>query len=190
VEIVYIDIVLINLDKDKERLKIASEHLKKNGIEFERIPGVIHEDRYRGCSIAMVNALKAIPEGGIIFEDDVLLKDFYIPDLPDGWDLLYFGANLQAPTERINDEIVRVYGAWTAHAIMYSEKAVKKILETYSYDLHGPHDNFLKNEFNAKNNCYMVTPMQAYQRPSYSHLEKRNVNYTRIMDMNYDKYIN
>ena len=183
------EVVLINLDKDTERLDIVSKHLNEKGIEFKRISGVEHDNKHKGFSMATVNALKEIPNGGIIFEDDVLLNDFYIPELPEDWDILYFGANLQAPTERVSKDIVRVLGAWTTHAVMYSSKAVRNILALYDYDIHGVYDEFLRRDFNPINNCYMLTPMIAYQRPSYSHILNSYVDYREAMDLNYNKYI-
>lgn len=183
------DIVLINLDKDGLRLKDSKRELDKFGLKFRRIPGVYDEVPGRGFSEAMVNALMAIPNGGIIFEDDIELDDFYIPDLPDNWDMLYFGANLQEKTSRVNDQLVRVYGAWTTHAILYSEKAVQKILSVYEYETCGIYDDWLKRKFLRQNNCYMITPMIAYQRESFSNMIKQQASYRKGFDENYNKYV-
>lgn len=181
------DIVLINLDKDKERLKRSTKQLEKYGLSFKRIPGVLHDEPWKGFNAAYMNALRAIPNGGIIFEDDVELDRFYIPDLPDDWDLLYFGANLKEPTEPYNDELVRVLGAWTTHAVMYSKKCVKKILEQFD-DTYAC-DDWLKRFFLRENKCYLTTPMQAYQASGFSNLMKQQVDYRKVLDNNYKKYV-
>lgn len=180
------DCVLINLDKDSERLESVTEHLNGWGIEFRRIPGVEHEDPKTGFNIAMMNALKSIPNGGIIFEDDVLLLDWFIPELPHDYDLCYFGANLKDKTERVNDRLVRVYGAWTTHAVMYSKQGVEKAMQ---FDFSCVYDDWLRNEYAKRNKCYMVTPMIAYQREGYSNIELSHSRYTDVMNENYKTFV-
>lgn len=184
------DIVLINLDKDTERLERSKKELSKFNLTFKRIPGIVDDNPQRGFSLAMVNALNAIPNGGVIFEDDVMLLDFNIPDLPDGWDMLYLGANLRKHTTRVNDQLVRVFGAWTTHAVLYSMQGVEKVLSQYCYESHGIYDEWLRTEFNAANNCYMVTPMQAYQYPGQSNIFGIYGDYREGMDNNFKKYTN
>ena len=181
------DIVLINLDRDVERLEQSKRELEKFDISFERIPGVYNPIPWKGFNKAYMNALRAIPSGGIIFEDDIELDSFYIPDLPKGWDMLYFGCNLQEPTDRINDELVRVFGAWTTHAILYSAQCVKNILREFDPE-EVVYDEWLRREFCRRNNCYMTTPMQAYQRDGYSNLMKTQANYRAGFDSNYNKF--
>jgi hypothetical protein len=139
-------------------------------------------------NLSMTKALTMIYDGGFIFEDDILLNDFFIPDLPDDWDMLYLGANLTAPAIRINEYIVKLTGAYTTHAILYREGVAERIIMEYDYSKI--YDAYLNSEFIKKNNCYMVTPMQAYQRPSYSYILKHDVDYTEAMNTNYNKYIN
>ena len=183
------EIVILNLDKDTERLQQSTEELAAHGLSFKRIPGILDSDKARGFSRAMISALEAIPDGGIIFEDDIQLEDFYIPRLPSGWDMLYFGANLQGNTRRIRRDLVQLTAAWTTHAILYSGKAVKKILEEYRYQEHGIYDNWLKEDFIRRNKCYMVTPMIAYQRPDDSRLFGGWADYRQVMDENYSRYV-
>jgi len=182
-------IVLINLDKDRDRLRESESVLKRFGLSFERIPGVVNKDREKGFSLAMINALTAIPNGGMIMEDDIELKEYRIPRLPDNWDMLYLGANLNGRTERVSRDLVRVFSAYTTHAVLYADKAVKKILSEYDYDKHGVYDKWLADHFLRENNCYMVTPMQAYQRRGYSSILGHNVDYSVRMNMNYQKYV-
>lgn len=181
-------IVLINLAKDKQRLEQSRAELSKYGLDFKRIPGVLMTNRGKGFSEAMVKALKAIPKGGIIFEDDIELDDFYIPDLPEGWDMLYFGANLQEKTIPVNENLVRVLGAWTTHAILYSEQGVHKVLSQYDYEKDGIYDDWLKREFCRNNNCYLLTPMIAYQREGFSNIEQKEASYREGFNENYKKY--
>lgn len=181
------DIIVINLDRDTERLMLCKKELEKFGLTFKREPGI--PDPARGNSQAMMNALKKLPEGGIIFEDDVELRDLSLPELPDDWDLLYFGANVVGPVERVNEDLVRLSAAWCAHAILYSKKGVKKVLSQYDYDQHGIYDDWLRKEFIRKNNCYLVTPMQAYQRKGYSNVLGRNVSYYHALEENYNIHV-
>lgn len=183
------DIVVINLDKDKDRLRVFKKQMNRFGLTFKRVPGVIDESPAKGFSKATMNALKEIPDGGIIFEDDVELKDLFLPELPSGWDMIYFGANITEPVIKINDNLVRLFGAWTTHAILYSENAVSKILKEYDYDTCGIYDDWLRRIFLRKNNCYMVTPMQAYQRKGFSNVLNHEADYYHALDYNYNKYI-
>ena len=182
--------VIINLDKDTERLVESLDILASFGIFPERIPGVVSEQSWEGFSMAMISALEAIKneEMAIIFEDDVLLKSWDIPELPDNFDMVYLGANLTKKTDRINKDFVKVNGAWTTHAIIYSKKGVEEILNQYDLS-HGIYDEWLRTSFNKNNNCYMLTPMIAYQRECYSNIQDKNVSYTDAMIENYNKFV-
>lgn len=181
------DIIVINLDRDTERLRLFKKEMDKFGLTFKREPGIL--DPARGNSQAMMNALNKLPDGGIIFEDDVELRDLSLPELPDNWDLIYFGANITDPVHRYSKDLVKLTGAWCAHAILYSKQGVKKVLSQYDYDKHGIYDDWLRKEFIRKNNCYLVTPMQAYQRKGYSNVLDRNVNYYHALDENYNIHV-
>lgn len=180
---------LLNLDKDTEKLRVSMEHLATFGIVPERIPGILDEDHERGFSLAMIEAIKAIRDEdvAVIFEDDILLTGWDIPQLPEVFDMVYLGANLQGPTERINERLIKITAAWTTHAVIYSRKGAEKVLSQYKVE-YGVYDNWLKEHFHKDNNCYLVTPMIAYQRPGYSEIKDVEVDYTEVMNINYNTY--
>ena len=182
--------VIINLDKDIERLKESLDNLNQFGIYPERISGVVSNTSAEGFSMAMINALESIKdeEYAVIFEDDIELISWDLPELPDNFDMLYLGANLTDETERINDDLVKVKGAWTTHAIIYSKKGVSKILKQYDLG-KGIYDEWLRTKFNNQNECYLITPMIAFQRNGYSNIQGVEVDYTDVMLENYNKFV-
>jgi hypothetical protein len=143
-----------------------------------------HEDSYKGYMTDWLKMLKMFQgEPLMFFEDDFEFTDEFdevfpkaVAELPQSYDLLYLGANLQAPVTRHSEHLVRVNGAWLMHATLLSAKFIDYILEAYPrsniriadewYRRIAPHREF-----------YMTIPMISYQRKDYSDFVGRYVYY-------------
>ena len=145
----------INLDQDEEKRKSTETLLKRLGFtNVIRVPAVLHEKgRITGCAMSHYQVLKDAKPPFIIIEDDCALNKEFVSEIevPDNADALYLGIshwgrylNHSGPyvhTDKVNDEIVRVYNMLATHAIMYiSESYVdicKRIAYHYGYEVEG-----------------------------------------------------
>lgn len=130
-------------------------------------------------------------------EDDCIFRDLShvdqaLRELPEDWDLVYFGANLimwnngVAAPERYSEHLFRLSGAWTTHCVGYSRKMVPFILENQPGFSERMFDNYLSDVL-PQLKAYVIAPMVAYQRPHVSSIWGRFDDYTAIFDASQEK---
>lgn len=159
-----------------------------------------HEDSYKGYMTDWLKMLKMFQgEPLMFFEDDFEFTDDFdevfpkaVAELPQTYDMLYLGANLQAPVTRYSNHLARVNGAWLMHATLLSAKFIDFILENY------PHSNIrIADEWYRRiaphREFYMTMPMISYQRKDYSDFVGRYVYYdifsNKYYKRAYEKFI-
>jgi hypothetical protein len=184
-------ILVINLPHRTDRLNQARTEFSRNNLYITGViegvvntPGCIND----GFNKAQRNALEACKGPSLILEDDVIFSDIsHLPqaliDLPTDWDLCYLGANVIGTDlcswpepEYYTNNLRRVKQAWTTHAIAYSEKGLEWILKNWNYQDGTMYDDFLRQNL-EKLQAFIVYPMVADQRPGYSDIWTRDVNY-------------
>jgi hypothetical protein len=184
----HFDVVYLLTHSRKER---AVNECKRVGIEPVVCPSIKHEDKFVSATMSMISIFKMFTESEfdtcLILEDDVKFKNESTAFLG-GWDMVYLGGNYLPDGEIITPEYVdentrRIYNAWTAHAIGYTQKAVKWVLD--NYDSSKYLDTWLNHNMKALK-VYATVPMIAVQEPGYSGLWEREVNYTDIFDRSND----
>jgi len=182
------NIVCLSLKDRTDRRKQATEELGNQGINFEffnAIPG-----GFSGFNMSQKLIFGQYKNKGslLVFEDDV---EFLHPwedvsksleELPDDWDMIYFGANVRQPIERHSDHLLRLKNAWTSHAIGYSEKMVTYLSKNWSGKYTTPfvYDEWLRVYIQPKFNVFITDPMYCTQRRSFSDLMKTVSNYDII----------
>jgi hypothetical protein len=139
-------------------------------------PGM--DDPLMASSCTHVDALRGISGELLVCEDDVcflkqgreLFNKAY-DQLPEDWDMLYLGGNIHEPAEPFSENLYRIHkGVHCNHAILYSEKARSTILSTYDLwtnDIKA-YDHWLYMVGQGIMNCFIMSPIIAYQRPGYS----------------------
>jgi hypothetical protein len=183
---------VINLDHRPDRL----EAFQKQNFPFhiERFSGIIDKDGEVGCKKAHLGILtKQHKFPFVVFEDDCQLindccyVDKAMQQLPENWDMLYVGANLQEPLERYSENLFHLHGAWCAHAIIYnSQRVVDYIVE--NKDKKAALDDLCKTEVEKKFNCFVVYPMVAIQRGSNSNVVPGYRDYRKLLEDNFAKH--
>lgn len=185
-------IFCINLTKRPDRWEQSIKEFYKLHIDdVFRFAGIEDKDPLIGCGASHFSILKMWQNMGkhlIIFEDDVQFinnyKDIelYIKDaLSIGFDMLYFGANITTPIERVTDRLGILTHAQSTHAYCVHKDFIKHIL-SFEHMLGKPMDLIYAENIIPYNKCYITIPMLAIQRPSYSDIEKKNVNYEWMED--------
>lgn len=177
------NIFCINLNSRKKRKKWISKHLKKNKIHFKFYQTKLHKNPVRGCLESHLNIIKLSLSLNLsnvtIFEDDakIIRSIANLPDIPNDWNMLYYGGTVKNVIQVINKDLARVL-TWTTHAYtinLTDKKFVNDLLkmETYDKDI----DRFYVENIHPKYNAYMLTPMRIIQRDGYSDIENRKIQY-------------
>ena len=172
------DIVCINLETRKDRREYASKLFKQHEIPCRFVTVKKHpKGGIYGCFESHIQVIsEAYNEGRnnvLVFEDDLLLTDSYTREnvenaiqfmkSRDDWDIFYFGHilmnfdNLYFNTKPLQHfpNIIQ-YNPFTTHALVYSRRAMEKILDTFKPYLEMPmhFDLYLAGHAGLTNYCY------------------------------------
>lgn len=197
----------INLDSRPDRWQQAVIEFEREGLEVERIPGVIYsgaDDKLRnacvGCHLSHAEILRQAINGGyhsiLIMEDDIQFinplqptLDAAFEQLPDNWDMLYLGANIEHPMKRISANLARLSGARSTHAIVIRDSMYERLLAV-NLDLSIDHnDKYYEENIIPFYNCFITIPMIAIQRESYSDILGSYVRYQDWMLERYNRWL-
>lgn len=116
----------------------------------------------------------------LFLEDDCVFMDHghvdqALKDLPTGWDIVYFGCNIQGGKPvKITNSLFKISGAFTTHCIGYNKKCIPFILENQPGFSEQMYDNWLSGQ---QLNAYVINPMVAWQRPRHSKIWGHAVDY-------------
>lgn len=176
--------------------------------EFERV-GIKNVQRFsaftggwKGCAqshLAIIDANKNEPRF-TIFEDDVRFLHNPLEilakaesQLPAEWDMLYLGANPQAPMEKFSDNLFRLRKAWCAHAIIFNNRprkvidfitrhraSIKKIDVFYSDTIQEAYGEF---------GVFITNPLVASQENNFSDITNTQNTYYDTIINGYEKHI-
>ena len=196
----YFDIIYcINLDKRFDKWKQCEVEFAKNNLTVTRIPGIITNHFCKisppemGCSLSHAMCLQKMIEGGfkraLILEDDVQFIqngvhgvqkyfDNALGDIPKEWNQLYLSGNHVAQPQSINSFISRVRGTLTTTSYGISLEHAKKMLPIIRQGDYQV-DVCYKNE--QQEGCYAFTPGITSQRPGFSDIQGKHVNYSMLI---------
>ena len=186
--------VCINLDRRPERWQRIQSELARHGFEaverfaaidgdaVEKPGGWAHSAGAYGCLLSHVQVVSEARDSGaaniLIFEDDTVLDpefrnkfDRFIKEVPDDWDMLYFGALHKDEPGKISEHVARI----------------SRANSTYAYALkHTVFDAFIALNQRAENvidinsfllqqrfNCYCFMPNLAWVKTEYSDVQNR-----------------
>jgi hypothetical protein len=129
----------------------------------------------------------------LLVEDDLVLLDNFeevagkaLEQLPDDWDMFYFGANHSGHrTKQIAPNLLRCFGSACTHCVAFKDSIYDAILEL-------PEDRTIDWNIGYRLHelfrCYAAWPNTAIQKPGYSTLWLRSVDYTPLWDNKGGKY--
>lgn len=187
--------IVVNLDERLDRLSEVARELNSIGVEFERFSAIKHETGWKGYNASMLAILEENQEVESLFlvEDDCQFLDCShlreaIEELPKDWDGLWLGSNLQAlHSQRTSSHLYRLEHGWSTHAVVLTKKFRKWCLERWDREMI--FDEFLRVTAQPLNKCYVVFPMVAIQRPSYSDIRNDHMDYTETFKQASKKFI-
>lgn len=147
-----------------------------------------HAKAQLGCKLAHVGIVEKSRNLGFervaIFEDDVAFEAgafdaLYRFEPPEDWELMYLGANHREEPEDIGGGLVRLKKSFATHAYVIRDSVYDFILEN-ALESGVSFDRFLAENVHPMGRSYCFRPSIAYQKPGYSDILKRDVNYTQI----------
>lgn len=185
---------IINLKHRTDRREHIEQEVLKISNNYTIIDGIVDETKtcfqsQKKCiQLAKENQLPyvLVLEDDAVFTDDSfnILEHVFAEIQTMQWDMFFLGANLQAPANRVSDSVLKLNGAYAAHAYMVHERFYDIIINLphiCEMDVH--YHNLMPNH-----NIYMCDPMIAYQLPSHSDLQDGYRDYNQAMFNNYLKY--
>lgn len=190
----YFDTVyVVSLHERQDRRLIIEEEMKKEEIDFTFFDAVKDDIGWIGLMqtmrILFFDAAYKNKKNILIFEDDAtfLFSDIkwrmanILKQLKEDYHCLYLGCNLAFEPKKVSPNLLKVNAAYSTHAIAYGCDAIKMIADLLiNSNPEEPYDSFLVNNIQSLDKCYCVYPMLVSQKPGYSDIEKRVVNYDRL----------
>lgn len=184
----------INLLHRTDRYEHISSEIKKLPVDsFEIVEGII--DDTKTCFQSQKKCIRIAKERKLpyilVLEDDAvfteavgIFEDAFKTIQTMEWDMFFLGANLQKPANRVTTNILKITGAYAAHAYMVHERFYDTILNLphiCEMDVH-------YHDLMEHHNVYMCDPMIAYQLPSHSDLQDGFRDYNQAMYTNYLRF--
>ena len=197
----------INLDERKDRREHVEMQLNWMGITGERFSAVKTKFGAIGCTMSHIKCLEMAKERDydmvFICEDDIqfINKDTLhnsvnkFMETVKEWDVCIIGGNNGRPFKPVNEICVQVQNCQTTTGYVVKKhyydvllknfrESVQNLIRSQNIRLHAL-DIYWK-QLQGRDKWFLLIPIMAYQKEGYSDIEKKNVDYRRMM-ANYDK---
>lgn len=180
---------VINLDDRKDRLVSVMGEFNKVGIVVNRFPAIKHEDGVVGCKLSHLEIIKKAKYNDsinvLIFEDDVQFcngfSDFNFNIINDYmWDMFFLGSRQMSKPVTVSNMIVKLTKSWCAHAYMVNGNFYDKYIDVVENDNRAI--DVILGDLMPEINAYAFYPDLVIQRPDYSNILNRHVNYTGLFN--------
>lgn len=203
--------LVILTPNNNDRKNHIEKECKKYGLNPIMISAVMKKNNpVYGCLLSHLKCIEFSKKNNyekvLILEDDVIFKDTLPEYIEDDFDILYLGYNV-TDGYRYNKNYLKLKGVFTAHSYILNCNLFDKIIndlkcewwrniknkdlnsyeKKFNWDLHAI-DQYYSKIITKRNKTYGIYPMICYQKPSYSSIEKKQVDYTKIMYNNMNIY--
>jgi GR25 family glycosyltransferase involved in LPS biosynthesis len=196
------EIYCINLDRRPDRWKECQQEFKLHDLNVKRLSAIdskllTSSSLLSAAELATLRSHKMVLKLAksknyhtiFILEDDVEfhqnlteLFNSYIKEVPDDWDVLFFGANhsgnniwMEEPLIPLSQHVYKVNKSYSLHSYVVKNTVYDSLIEVLSAE-NGPCD-VLISDIQRHLNCYVFRPPLAWQRPSYSDIQEKFTNY-------------
>jgi GR25 family glycosyltransferase involved in LPS biosynthesis len=194
-------VFVVNLDNKvgRERMAVLDPHLKEHDIDYERWDATENTNGIVGLLWSMARLFRHCAQNGfdnvLVFEDDADIKiPFYPfmehvwPQMPKDYHCLALGTNLLQKPTRYSENILHIKSSYSTHAIVYSLEAMKLILPMIERHPFLAYDILLRDELQPLGKYYCTFPQLVMQRPGYSNIEKKEVDWAAISNFTYNAH--
>jgi hypothetical protein len=116
-----------------------------------------------------------VVEDDCIFTDEINNIDVYLNNLPEDWDMVYFGGNHQSFPTSVNDYFNKLHMTYTTHFIIFKNTIFQKIIDRITkMDIQL---DVMYCDLQREYNVYCTNKLIATQLPSYSDIEGGHTSY-------------
>ncbi len=192
-------IFTINLPHRTDRAEHINTEMQRIGVEHHltravngletAYQGPISKGAY-GCKLSHLKIIRhakgrAFPYVTIIEDDCVFVEEVEtrliasLPHIPSDWDILYYGANHRVPPLPVNDHIGRCRHALSTLAYVVRDTVYDLILQKAA-ELDKEIDLIYAETVHPLCNAYCLVPNLAAQRPGFSDVEGREMDYGHL----------
>lgn len=154
-----------------------------------------------GCTLSHLKAIKYAKEHNwdyaLILEDDceffehslenINLALSELPSVPN-FDILYLGANVVTPTQSISTHLAKIKAVWCLHGYIIP-KHMYDVFLAFEWNNFLAIDSYIMS-LQQSHNCYIVAPLVSVQRPSFSDIENKDVDYSEMMKYYFNAMLN
>ena len=195
------------MDERKDRREHVEMQLDWMGITGERFSAVKTKFGAIGCTMSHIKCLEMAKERDydmvFICEDDIqfISKDTLhnsvnkFMETVKEWDVCIIGGNNGRPFKPVNEICVQVQNCQTTTGYVVKKhyydvllknfrESVQNLIRSQNIRLHAL-DIYWK-QLQGRDKWFLLIPIMAYQKEGYSDIERKNVDYRRMM-ANYDK---
>lgn len=190
-------IFYINLSIRKDRNLCMIQELSKYKIKADRFCGIVKKNTGRhkinrgqlGCLLSHKKIIQIAADNDyeyvLILEDDVIFKQYEINNiynywslLPSDWDMFYLSGNNFMGLNKINEYIYKTNGTLSTCAYAIRKRCYRQILSILTSKIYDkPIDSYYA-ELHRNTNAYVCVPSVAYQKPDFSDIENKFVDYS------------
>jgi GR25 family glycosyltransferase involved in LPS biosynthesis len=190
----------VNLESRPDRWRQTVEEFKKLGPDYtlNRFNAIRNtRNPELGCATSFLTLIQMAKDQNmpaiLVGEDDIMLYsksaemwEKAISELPDNWDVLSGGTYIIKNRMKVSSTLYKVNNITCMHYICIRNTCYDKILSYFKNNMGKQAiDRFIGELSQQKKiNVYLVWPMIAGQRPSYSNLEHKNVDYHKTYRYN------
>lgn len=195
------NIFCINLDRRTDRWSDVLTEFSRVGISgvtrFSAVDGTLLNDKTHllpgelGVLMTNLNLVNHAKEMGyqsyLMCEDDVVFGDTiknletYMANIPNDWDMIYFGGNHGYSTKPklVNETTLKLHHTVAIHCVAIKSTVYDVIISILQKKNKQVDDLYtlVQKSFNV----YCVTPHIAFQKEGYSDIQNRLVNYDRML---------
>ena len=178
----------INLDERTDRWEESKKEFEKINHLPERFSAIKHDNPSFGCfysHLVILNRAVSENKNVLIFEDDVeFIQDDTLSIIESAleelsnmeWDMLYLGGNILKPFYQVTDHLARLSHCQSTHAYAVNKNFLPTLEEYLRKNVYIIDVMYAEGVI-PYTNSYIVYPMIAIQRSSYSDIEKREMTY-------------
>jgi glycosyl transferase family 25 len=202
------NVFYINLESRTDRKQFFENQMKMIGFPARRFNAVKHNFGALGCSLSHLALLRYAKTNNLdhilIMEDDIMFLNpqMFINNLNNllsnhkDFDVLLIAGNNMGTYTRLDNFCVKITKCQTTTGYIVKKHYYDKLIENVEIGINNLIlNNALTNSFaidqywgslQLADKWYLLTPLTVSQKPDYSDIEKRFINYNLIM-MDLDK---
>jgi len=206
------NILYINLDKRKDRLKHVKKELSKINLKGERFPAIKLKNGRLGCSMSHLKCIEIAKKRDwdhvFVCEDDITftnpslflkqLNKFFKSRLE--WNVILVAGNNIPPYKRFGNFCIQVSHCQTTTGYIvrkeYYDVLIQNFKEGIEKLIRKQSDHLLYaidrkwTELQRKDKWYLIIPASVIQRPDYSDIENKYTDYSwHLTDINKIEYL-